>query len=90
MTIHDILADDSNFDLIDRMARLEPGWQSGAEISFAIAGDDRSLRTQVRHLLNDLCARGRIDRMYIKHRSEPMACFLIIPAELNALLNEDD
>ena len=88
-TIEDLLADDANFDLIDHMSQLDPGWQSAAELGFALGGPgDSNARRQVRQLLNDLGACGAVKTMWIKHRSEPMMCVLVDPTALDTLLEQ--
>lgn len=76
----DIHRDDR--DLLGKMAELEPGWASSAEVGFVLGGDDPRERQRVRQLIKELARCGALKTLWIRHRGEPMLCVLLDPTAI--------
>jgi hypothetical protein len=77
--------------MVAKIADLEPGWASAADIAWSLTEDDDSsyeARSRVKTALGDLYRAGVIERLYVRHKDAPMACYLIDPAKLADALAE--
>lgn len=73
------------YEIIDRLATLEAGWASVADIAFTAEPDSPLSRGRVRDVVRGLARRGDIDSLYVRHRSEPLLCVRLDPDQLRRL-----
>lgn len=71
--------------IVRRIAdEVEGGWASAADIAFSLLGDvdHRPVKT----CLSQLFSLGLVDRLYIRHRNKPLACYKLDSEKLHKWL----
>jgi hypothetical protein len=64
---------------------VEPGWASAPDIAFAYGdADHRPVKT----CLGQLHKLGIVDRLYVRHRDAPLACYKLDPEKLHKWLED--
>jgi len=76
--------------MVAKIVELDSGWASDADIAWNAAEDKDSYadRSRVKICLGDLYRAGLLKRMYIRHRDQPLCCYLLEPSVLNDALDE--
>ncbi len=80
----------SDWSMVAKIAELDPGWHSGANAAWKIAGESYEDRSEVKTCLGELHRAGEVERLYVLHNDQPLPCYKIDPPRLQALLAEHE
>jgi hypothetical protein len=78
-----------NYDLLEKLLQVDPGWATDVEISWNISDDDVAARRRVRQFLSVLGRLGVLPRMFVRHNGEPLGCLNIDHAAIRAAMGDD-
>jgi len=67
------------------LAKIEPGWATGDELSWAVFKQAEVIRGRTRAVLRRLGEDGIIERFDVRHRGELQDCYLVDPEALRRL-----
>ena len=80
------LTDRWNKTALNALAKCQPGWATGDELSWNVFQSAECIRGRTRAVLRQLAADGVLKCFEVRHRGDVMDCYLLDPGAIEALL----
>lgn len=73
-------------EILARLLAEEPGWHSDISLSWKIGGNSAEARRDVRRELSNLARRGTLERLWVRHKDNPMPITYVDHGQIRSVL----